>query len=165
MSSCLGSLTTQVDGNTVWQLLASAQNSEDFIRPPSFSRPPTSPVLAEEGDGDDGEVYRSSRCKNLNISQILYHVSRGPNGPLSAATVLFSILYTLTSKFTFNIHLTPISAGPWTWATDGPACIAVGGDAKGSQCRFPFTYEGVVYQGCAYKPGFVILDLHMILDN
>jgi len=92
-----GNFVGQVDGNTVWQLLASAQNSEDFIRPPSFSRPPTSPVLAEEGDGDD--------------------------------------------------------AGPWTWTTDGPACIAVGGDAKGSQCRFPFTYEGVVYQGCAYKPG------------
>merc|ERR550519_1320854 len=83
----------QVDGNTVWQLLASAQNTdEDFIRPPPFS-----PVLAEEGDGDN--------------------------------------------------------AGPWTWTTDGPGCIAVGGEAKGSQCRFPFTYEGVVYQGCAYKPG------------
>jgi len=92
-----GNFVGQVDGNTVWQLLASAQSSEDFIRPPSFSRPPTSPVLAEEeGDGDEG---------------------------------------------------------PWTWTTDGPACIAVGGDAKGSQCRFPFTYEGVVYQGCAYKPG------------
>jgi hypothetical protein len=44
-------------------------------------------------------------------------------------------------------------AGPWTWGTDGPGCIAVGGEAEGSQCRFPFTYEGVVYQGCAYKPG------------
>jgi len=91
-----GNFVGQVDGNTVWQLLASAQ-SEDFIKPPSFSRPPISPVVAEEGDGDD--------------------------------------------------------AGPWTWSTDGPGCIAVGGEAAGSQCRFPFTYEGVVYQGCAYKPG------------
>jgi len=88
----------QIDGNTVWQLLASSQSSgEDFIKPPAFSRPPTSPVLAEEGDGDD--------------------------------------------------------AGPWTWTTDGPGCLAVGGEGEGSQCRFPFTYEGVVYQGCAYKPG------------
>jgi len=90
-----GDFVGQVDGNTVWQLLASVQR-EDFIRPPSFSRPPTSPVLAEEEDEDDG---------------------------------------------------------PWTWETDGPGCIAVGGKAAGSQCRFPFTYEGVVYKGCAYHPG------------
>merc|ERR1719327_1455798 len=43
--------------------------------------------------------------------------------------------------------------GPWTWATDGPACVAIGGEGAGSDCRFPFTYEGVVYKGCAYKPG------------
>ena len=46
--------------------------------------------------------------------------------------------------------------GPWTWATDGPACVAIGGEGAGSECRFPFTYEGVVYKGCAYKPGYVI---------
>ena len=40
----------------MWQLLASAQSSEDFIRPPSFARPPISPVLAEEGDGDEGAL-------------------------------------------------------------------------------------------------------------
>jgi len=43
--------------------------------------------------------------------------------------------------------------GPWSWATDGPACVAIGGEGAGSECRFPFTYEGVVYKGCAYKPG------------
>ena len=48
------------------------------------------------------------------------------------------------------------TSGPWTWATDGPACVAIGGEGAGSECRFPFTYEGVVYKGCAYKPGYVI---------
>merc|ERR1712083_1136692 len=93
-----GNFVGQVDSNTVWQLLASAQQSTGGLNPPSFLKPPISPVLAEE-DQDD--------------------------------------------------------AGPWTWSTDGPGCVAVGGEGAGSQCHFPFTFEGVVYQGCAYKPEFV----------
>merc|ERR1712241_1301415 len=89
-----GNFVGQVDSNTVWQLLASAQQSTGGLNPPSFLKPPISPVLAEE-DQDDG---------------------------------------------------------PWTWSTDGPGCVAVGGEGAGSQCHFPFTFEGVVYQGCAYKP-------------
>merc|ERR1712038_2038170 len=26
--------------------------------------------------------------------------------------------------------------GPWAWATDGPACVAIGGEGAGSECRF-----------------------------
>ena len=43
----------------------------------------------------------------------------------------------------------------WTWESDGPSCEAVGGPAAGATCNFPFTYEGVAYYGCSYKPMWV----------
>ena len=61
----------------MWQLLASSQSTgEDFIKPPPFSRPPTSPVLAEEGDGDNGKKYVDCRGPNSHSSgshHVVFH--------------------------------------------------------------------------------------------
>ena len=130
---------TQVDSNTVWQLLASAQQSTGGLNPPSFLKPPISPVLAEE-DQDDGTAFIFSKIYLSHRGQLVLQHS-----------VLFYIF-----MFSWDLKATPLcSAGPWTWSTDGPGCVAVGGEGAGSQCHFPFTFEGVVYQGCAYKPEFV----------
>jgi len=44
------------------------------------------------------------------------------------------------------------SSTSWTFVSDGPSCVALGGPGKGRKCRFPFIYQGKEYRGCAYKP-------------
>ena len=70
---------TQVDSNTVWQLLASAQQSTGGLNPPSFLKPPISPVLAEE-DQDDGtafifsKIYLSHRGQLVLQHSVLFYI-------------------------------------------------------------------------------------------
>ena len=99
---------TQVDSNTVWQLLASAQQSTGGLNPPSFLKPPISPVLAEE-DQDDGTAFIFSKIYLSHRGQlVLQH---------SVLFYIFMFSWDLKATLMFSRSLDLVHR--WTWLCCG----------------------------------------------